>query len=155
MPLTVPGRIAELLRRSTVQIKTIRSSHAGHGSGVVLHGGKIVTNAHVVGSSARVKVETWEGNELEGTVARIDSRRDLALIAAPGDGIPPLVLGDSDLLRSGTPVIAIGHPFGFIGAASSGVVHQRQGQWISADVHLAPGNSGGPLGKLPRRGYRH
>lgn len=149
MPLPFPGRIAELLRRSTIQIRTGSAQRQGHGSGVLLDGGRIITNAHVVGTSLLVTVESWEGRTLEGRVLRVDGRRDLALVSAPDlAGSPPLALGDSDLLRPGTPVIAIGHPLGFVGAASSGVVHRigrAPDHWIMADLHLAPGNSGGPL----------
>lgn len=158
MPVPVPGRIADLLRRSTVRVIVEEKRHragrsAGHGSGVVLHQhGEIVTNAHVAGAGARVRIESWEGRSVEGVVVRVDDRRDLALIAAPGHDVPPLSLGDSNHLKAGTPVIAVGNPFGFTGAASSGVVHGTSnyangggGRWIAADLHLAPGNSGGPL----------
>jgi serine protease Do len=87
-------------------------------------------------------------------VLKIDARRDLALLAAPGLNAPLVSLGDSNTLKPGTPVVAIGNPLGFVGAVSSGIVHSvgrlRSNapsglDWILADLQLAPGNSGGPL----------
>lgn len=155
MPIPVPGRIAEALRQSTVQIQTGSAEYNGHGSGVVAGPDQIITNAHVV-SGDRIRVHSWEGKTIEAKLDKIDKRRDLALLIAPGINAVPIVLGDSSLLRPGIPVVAIGNPLGFIGALSSGVVHSIgrlnvygpngiAGDWICADVRLAPGNSGGPL----------
>jgi serine protease Do len=76
----------------------------------------------------------------------------LALLSAPGLEAPPAVLGDSDALQVGTPVLAVGNPLGFSGAVSSGIIHSLgpfRGisalPWVQADIRLAPGNSGGPL----------
>src|SRR4051812_21557159 len=82
----------------------------------------------------------------------MDERRDLALLGVQGLRAPASPLGDSDTLRPGTQVLAVGNPLGFVGAVSSGIVHSigiappMGGQTgIYADVRLAPGNSGGPL----------
>ena len=155
MPIPVPGRIAEALRQSTVQIQIADAEYSGHGSGAVVGPDKIITNAHVV-RGGQMRVESWEGKTVQASLVRIDRRRDLALLIAQGINAVPVTLGDSSLLRPGTPVVAIGNPFGFIGALSSGVVHSvgsvsvygangGVGDWICADVRLAPGNSGGPL----------
>jgi serine protease Do len=99
-----------------------------------------------------VTVASWEGDRLPATVLRLDHQRDLALLAVQGLRAPASPLGDSNRLKPGTPVVAVGNPLGFVGAVSSGVVHSlgmappmggRTG--IYADVRLAPGNSGGPL----------
>lgn len=154
MPVPIPGRIVELLRQSTVHLKADGGGRESHGSGAVILAGRIVTNAHVVGSHARVMVNAWDGNSHFATVIQLDRRRDLALLSAPDLKAPPLTMGDSDNVRAGTPVLAVGNPLGFIGAASSGVVHSAgspghgRPAWIVADVHLAPGNSGGPLANL-------
>ena len=153
MPIPIPGRIAEALRRATVHIRGGNGRYEGNGSGGVLPDGQIVTNAHVA-AHGNLIVETWEGQSVRGSVLKIDPRRDLALLSAPGLQAPALTLADSDLVRAGMPVVAIGNPMGFIGAASSGVVHAvgsfgpRGAEWIQADVRLAPGNSGGPLANL-------
>ena len=155
MPIPVPGRLAEALRQSTVQIQSGDDSLYGHGSGAVVGPDRVITNAHVV-RSARLSVESWEGKAMKATLVRIDKHRDLALLAVPGLNGAPVTLGDSSLLRAGTPVVAIGNPLGFVGAVSSGVIHSvgrmrvmgpngGSAEWICADVRLAPGNSGGPL----------
>lgn len=153
MPIPVPGRVAEALRRSTVQIESGTRYRQGNGSGAVIGPDQIITNAHVIQGGA-LSINSWEGKTVPGSVARIDKRRDLALLSAAGLSAPAASLGDSDALHAGTPLFAIGNPLGFVGAVSSGVVHavgpiaMNAGSglaWIQADVRLAPGNSGGPL----------
>lgn len=154
MPIPVPGRLAESLRQSTVQIQSDDIYH-GHGSGAIVGPERVITNAHVV-RSERMSVESWEGKAMKSSLVKMDRRSDLALLAVPGLNGTPVTLGDSGLLRAGTPVVAIGNPLGFVGALSSGVVHSvgrmhvsgpngGSAEWICADVRLAPGNSGGPL----------
>ncbi|HZQ56150.1 MAG TPA: trypsin-like peptidase domain-containing protein [Bryobacteraceae bacterium] len=151
MAIPVPGRIVEALRRSTVQIQSGNTREQGSGSGVVLPDTQVVTNAHVLRDKQAI-VESWEGRRLTARLVRIDRRRDLALLHVPALDAPPVVLGDSDQLRVGSPVVAVGNPLGFIGAVSSGIVHaigpavELGGlSWIQADIRLAPGNSGGLL----------
>ncbi len=150
MPIPVPGRLAEALRRSTVHVRVGNGRAEGSGSGIALIGDRIITNAHVVRGGS-VTVEWWEGKSVAATVAKVDRRRDLALLQVPKLEAPPATLGDSSRLKAGTPVLAVGNPLGFIGALSSGVVHALRpmtgggSKWIHADVRLAPGSSGGPL----------
>lgn len=151
MPIPVPGRVAEELRRSTVQVYCGRGRQEGGGSGVVLTGDRVITNAHVL-RGERVSVESWEGRVTGASLLQVNRRRDLAVLSVPGLGAPGAVLGDSDHLQSGTPVFAVGNPLGFSGAVSSGIIHSLGPAhsigslpWIQADVRLAPGNSGGPL----------
>lgn len=147
------GEIAERLRRSTVEVR-LRGANAG-GSGVIATpDGQIVTNAHVArGADATVRL--WDGRELPATLLACDGRRDLATLqveTVEAGGLPAAAFGDSNALRVGELVMAIGNPLGFIGALTTGVVHAlgslagfgRQ-SWVLADVRLAPGNSGGPL----------
>lgn len=156
MPVPVPGRIAEALRRSTVQIRTGNGRYQGGGSGVVIASDRIISNAHVVRSQP-VSIETWDGRVISGSVVKADARRDLALISLQAIDAPPVPLAESNSLRPGTPVVAVGNPLGFVGALSSGVVHScgrvqigsgAPLEWVAADVRLAPGNSGGPLANL-------
>ncbi len=143
------GEIAERLRRSTVEIT---SRARGGGSGIIVGSdGVVVTNAHVVHSSP-LRVHLWDGSSFEASVEARDPRRDLAVLKIPTLGLPQAELGDSDKLRVGELVIAIGNPLGFIGALTRGIVHAigplpglGPTSWIQADVRLAPGNSGGPL----------
>jgi serine protease Do len=150
MPLPVPGHLAETLRRSTVQVLVRSSRYGGNGTAVAITGNRLLTNAHVAGKGT-ITIESWDGRQETATVERLDAGRDLALLAVPRLDIPPVTLADSDQLKPGTAVIAVGNPLGFVGAVSSGVVHAVQPispggpKWIQADVRLAPGNSGGPL----------
>lgn len=139
------GDIVEKLRRATVQVRPHRN---GGGSGVIWsRDGQIVTNAHVVeGASDSIQIELWDGRRLTGEVVKRDRRRDLATLQVNAAILPSASPGDSRKLRVGELVIAVGNPLGFIGAASTGVVHQVDHQaWVISDVRLAPGNSGGPL----------
>ncbi len=143
------GGIIEGLRRSTVLISGHRG---GMGSGSIIDaGGIIVTNDHVVRSS-RVEVQLWDGRTFSAEVKAKDAGRDLALLTVPASGFPAAALGDSSQLRVGQLVVAVGNPFGFIGAVTTGVVHAvgpvsglGPASWVQSDLQLAPGNSGGPL----------
>lgn len=139
---------AELLRRSTVQV---RSGRMGGGSGVIWQpDGLVITNAHVA-RGPKAEVELWDGRTFEADVVASDQQRDLAALTFEAEGLPAAPIGDSDALRVGQLVVAMGNPLGLVGALTVGIVHaiapvRRQEQtWVQADVHLAPGNSGGPL----------
>jgi serine protease Do len=145
------GEVVEELRRSTVKVRAHRN---GSGSGVIWsQDGQIVTNAHVVegaGGSGKLEVEIWDGRRAPGRIVKADQRRDVAVLQVEASGLPAAACGDSNALRVGELVIAVGNPFGFSGAASTGVVHNLNGgfedRWVVSQLRLAPGNSGGPLG---------
>jgi serine protease Do len=144
------GEVFERLRRATVQVK-VRCN--GGASGVIWsHDGRIVTNAHVVrgaASSSAVEVELWDGHRLPGKIVNQDRRRDLAVLEVAATGLPAATSGNSKALRVGELVIAVGNPLGFIGAASTGVVHESDNHlWVVSQLRLAPGNSGGPLANV-------
>jgi serine protease Do len=149
MPIEGFGEIAEQLRRSTVQIS---SGRRGQGSGIIVNpDGTIVTNAHVA-APGQLEAQLWDGTRVPAELQLRDEGRDLAILHIAKSGLPAVKLADSDRLRVGELVIAIGNPFGFIGALTTGVIHAigpigRLGpfKWVQADVQLAPGNSGGPL----------
>jgi serine protease Do len=144
------GEVAERLRRSTVQV--FAHGHDGGGSGVIWGAdGRIVTNSHVA-RSERADVVLWDGRRLAAQLVSRDGRRDLAELKVAESGLPAAAAGDSDSLRPGELVIAIGSPLGFAGALSTGVIHSvgpisgmGRERWVGASVRLAPGNSGGPL----------
>ena len=150
------GEVVEKPRRSTVQVKTVqvRAHQTGSGSGVIWsQDGQIITNAHVVdgvGSSTeagRIEVELWDGRSVPGRIVKRDRRRDVAVIQVEASGLAAATPGESNALRVGELVIAVGNPFGFTGAASTGVIHRSiwgEG-WVVSQLRLAPGNSGGPL----------
>ncbi|SPE36225.1 Peptidase S1 and S6, chymotrypsin/Hap [Candidatus Sulfopaludibacter sp. SbA3] len=124
----------------------------GGGSGVIWKSdGLFITNAHVA-RNTEAQVQLWDGRRLDARVTSLDPRRDLAALRVTASGLDAVTPGDSQALRAGELVIAVGSPLGFAGAVSTGVIHSlgplagmgRQ-SWIRADVQLAPGNSGGPL----------
>lgn len=141
--------MAEQLRRSTVQV---RGRGPGGGSGVIWQpDGVIITNAHVV-RGPQAFVELADGRTFAATVTARDERRDLAALKVDATDLPAGIIGDSDALRVGALVLAVGNPLGLTGALTTGVVHAaatadspRGYGWVQADVRLAPGNSGGPL----------
>jgi len=136
----------------------------GFGSGVVLDAqGHILTNAHVVEDSDRILVTLRDGRTLRGIVVGGDEETDIAVVRVDAAGLAPAVFADSDRLKVGQPVLAIGNPLGFAGdpTVTSGVVSAlrrslRLGnggglQVIQTDAAVNPGNSGGPLVDLEGR----
>ncbi len=138
---------------------------SGQGSGFVYDKeGHIVTNNHVVADADRVVVIFSDDTEVDATVVGTDPGSDLAVIQVDTDvvDVTPLVLGDSDNLRVGQLVAAIGNPFGLAGSMSTGIIsglgrllpseaRTASGAQFSipdiiqTDTAINPGNSGGPL----------
>ena len=148
--------LVQWLRRSVVIIH----SGQGHGSGVVWDdSGLIVTNDHVA-STGRVKIETWDGSQLTGEVVGRDPNNDLAAVRTEGAGLVAAAVGDSQSLKVGQLIMAVGHPLGVRGTATLGIVSaagcvmqngRLSREIIHADVELLPGNSGGPLADMSGR----
>jgi S1-C subfamily serine protease len=129
------------------------------GSGFVLNDqGYIATNAHVVSGATEVHVSFGDSDPVPAKVVGKDLSTDLAVIKIDPtkSKLTPLPLGDSDQLRVGDPVVAIGNPFGFDDTVTTGIVSAlgRQIQapnnfsidhTIQTDAAINPGNSGGPL----------
>ncbi|HEX9868182.1 MAG TPA: trypsin-like peptidase domain-containing protein [Candidatus Tectomicrobia bacterium] len=141
--------IAEHLRQLTVQVHGRR---AGGGSGVIWRStGLIITNAHVARAPSAA-VTLADGRAFEATVTARDLQRDLAILRLQASDLPVALIGDSSAVRVGELAFAVGNPLGIVGALTAGIIHAlgppdgAHGQgWIQADIHLAPGNSGGPL----------
>jgi serine protease Do len=139
------ARIADRLREITVEI----SGAGGGGAGILWAPDLVVTNAHVARAS-RVRVGFADDRQIEASLIAADRRVDLALLRLPRVEMTPADSTDSDTLRVGALVVAVGHPFGLRHTLTAGVVHgfppsRSGGRWIQADLRLAPGNSGGPL----------
>jgi serine protease Do len=143
--------LAEQLNRVLVTVR----SRAGGGSGTAWsRDGVIVTNNHVVPEDTAVVV-LHDGREFEGRVEARDPEHDLALLRVKAE-LSPVEPGDPASIRPGSLVFAIGNPWGQRGTLTSGVVLSNHGATdenpahvsdvIRADLRLAPGNSGGPLG---------
>ena len=126
------------------------------GSGFVIDpSGLIVTNAHVVESAGSVQVRLADGRRFPATIIGRDNRVDLALLKIEGAGrLTVLPLGDSNRLRVGELVLALGNPFGLEQSVSFGIVSRKGApltvaapgfDFIQTDAAINPGNSGGPL----------
>lgn len=127
----------------------------GLGSGFIVDSsGYIITNNHVVSDSDKVIVKLVNGTEYTAKVVGTDVSTDLAVIKVDAEGLPILEMGDSDTLKVGQWVIAIGNPFGLTSTVTVGVVSAkgRAGigiedyeDFIQTDAAINMGNSGGPL----------
>jgi serine protease Do len=140
--------VARRLRDVTVQVLAGRASL---GAGVIWQWGLVVTNAHVA-RTAELRVALPDGRLVAARLVARDPSRDLAALAlapaAPVAAPVPAEPGDASRLRAGALVLAVGHPLGVTGALALGVLHaaaRSADDWITADIRLAPGNSGGPL----------
>ncbi|HSX25469.1 MAG TPA: Do family serine endopeptidase [Chlamydiales bacterium] len=125
------------------------------GSGFLVSAdGFIVTNNHVIKDAAQITVTLGDGKEYPATVKGSDPRTDLAVIKIEEKNLPYLSFGDSDVLKIGEWVVAIGNPFGLEATLTVGVVSAKGRQdlgiasyedFIQTDAAINPGNSGGPL----------
>ncbi len=115
--------------------------------------GYMLTNHHVVSGADKITVTLNDRTELDATVVGSDERSDVAVLKVMGSQFPALPIGNSNAIRVGEPVLAIGSPFGFDYSASAGIVSAKSRSFsretsvpfIQTDVALNPGNSGGPL----------
>ncbi|MDY0309102.1 MAG: DegQ family serine endoprotease [Castellaniella sp.] len=129
-----------------------RTVPRGIGSGFVISAdGYILTNNHVVDNSNGIFVTMTNGKEYKAKIIGTDARTDIALIKIDASGLRPIPIGDSDKLRKGQWVLAIGSPFGLDSTVTAGIVsaiNRDTGDYlpfIQTDVAVNPGNSGGPL----------
>ncbi|WP_106477061.1 DegQ family serine endoprotease [Phytohalomonas tamaricis] len=127
------------------------------GSGFIISkDGYILTNAHVVDGADEIKVRLNDRRELDGKLIGEDTKTDVALVKVDAKDLPTLHLGDSDSLKVGEWVAAIGSPFGFDHSVTAGIVSainrtlpsDTYVPFIQTDVAINPGNSGGPLFNL-------
>ena len=129
------------------------------GSGVIIDAarGYVLTNHHVIENADDVQVTLADGRTVKAEFLGSDRDTDIALIRIPAEKLTALPLGDSDQLRTGDFVVAIGNPFGFSQTVTSGIVSAvgRSGirglgyqNFIQTDASINPGNSGGALVNL-------
>ncbi|WP_437341726.1 DegQ family serine endoprotease [Cupriavidus basilensis] len=124
----------------------------GVGSGFVIsQDGYVMTNAHVVADAETIYVTLPDKREFKAKLIGSDKRTDVALLKVDATGLPKLTLGDSDKVRAGEWVLAIGSPFGLDNTVTAGIVSAKGRDtgdylpFIQTDVAVNPGNSGGPL----------
>jgi serine protease Do len=124
------------------------------GSGFLISpDGYIVTNSHVVRGATDINVTLWDGRTFKAKIVGIDDATDIAVLKIDATDLPYLKFGDSNELRVGDWVIAIGNPFGLGHTVTVGVVSAkgrslgitRYEDFIQTDAAINPGNSGGPL----------
>jgi S1-C subfamily serine protease len=159
--------VIERASQSVVNINTLRVLHdvfyrvvpvKGMGSGFIFdEGGYIMTNNHVVENAERVVATLTDGRQFEGKLVGTCKSSDTAVIKIDGDNLTAVELGDSDKLRVGQRVFAIGNPFGLEGgptvtggviSAVNRTIRSREGVFrdlVQTDAAINPGNSGGPL----------
>ena len=131
------------------------------GSGVIIDpSGYILTNNHVVGGAEEVTVTLEDDRELKAKVVGTDAKTDLAVLKVDARGLHAAPLGDSERLRVGEWVIAVGNPFGLSSSVSAGIISALgrvnvgvadYENFIQTDASINPGNSGGPLVDLDGR----
>ena len=132
----------------------------GMGSGIVLDkDGRILTNFHVVDGTDEIKVKFVDGATYDAAIVGTDSRSDLAVLKVKGTlpaDLVPATLGDSDALRVGEWVLAVGAPFEFEQSVTAGIISakgrtrinrdsEKYEDFLQTDASINPGNSGGPL----------
>jgi serine protease Do len=129
-----------------------------YGTGFIIsEDGFIVTNNHIVEKAVDVKITTLKENEYKAEVIGTDPRTDVALLKVKAENLPFVSLGNSDVLRVGEWVLAIGNPLGFAHTVTAGIVSAKERQrlpgvdiqnfqdYIQTDAAINRGNSGGPL----------
>ena len=124
----------------------------GVGSGFILSAdGYVMTNAHVVDGADDVYVKLTDKREFKAKIIGVDARTDVALVKIEGNNLPRLTMGDSNKIKVGEWVIAIGSPFDLDNTVTAGIISAKArdtGDYlplIQTDVAVNPGNSGGPL----------
>lgn len=149
-------------RQPRQQNKKSEPVQSGLGSGVIIsEDGYIVTNNHVVDGADKLEVLFNDNSSYDARIVGTDEASDLALIKVDAKGLTPIVFGDSESVKIGEWVLAVGNPFGFNSTVTAGIVSAKArslGQnhkgnlsiesFIQTDAALNPGNSGGALVNL-------
>ena len=156
--------LAEAVEKAAPSVVFVERKHVSSGSGFIVDkDGYVLTNAHVVGNSARVKVRLPTGKEHTGQVVEVDQVADLALLKLDmkrGEKLPALKFGLSSAVRPGEWVVAMGSPLELSNTITAGIVScvHREGKefglekgnmgYLQTDASITIGNSGGPLVNL-------
>ncbi|UVS78070.1 S1C family serine protease [Actinokineospora sp. UTMC 2448] len=156
-PADVSAVVAKVMP-SVVEINVRTGAAEGVGSGVILTAdGRILTNHHVVAGAREIRITFADGTTAPATVVGTDRASDLAVLQATGvSDLTPAALGDSDTVRVGDSVIAIGSPAGLQGTVTTGIISALDRDVtiasggvsyaaLQTDASINQGNSGGPL----------
>jgi serine protease Do len=152
----IPDMFREFFERRMPQERDVRSMGSGF---VISEDGYILTNYHVIENADNIYVRLIDRREYTAEVIGTDARSDLALLKVDADDLPYLRFADSDSVKVGEWVLAIGSPFGLDYSVSSGIIsaigrsipgpnNDTYVPFIQTDVAINPGNSGGPLFNL-------
>lgn len=153
----IPPMFREFFERGLPQQPDRRREAQSLGSGFIIsEDGYILTNNHVVADADEIMVRLPDRSELQAKLVGADPRSDVALLKIDGDDLPIVKIGNSEELKAGEWVVAIGSPFGFDHTVTAGVVsatgrslpNESYVPFIQTDVAINPGNSGGPLFNL-------
>ena len=162
--INIPS-VAALTQNSVVEIRTESVTNSlflrqfvteGAGSGVIIsEDGYIVTNNHVIQDARAITVALHDGTTSEAQLIATDSKMDIGVIKIEASGLTPAILGDSDSLSVGEPVVAVGNPLGQLGGTvTDGIVsaldreiilNNERRNLLQTNAAINPGNSGGGL----------
>jgi serine protease Do len=158
-PFSDDPRFRDFFERQFPQLRQTPRVQRGMGSGVIVESnGFILTNNHVVNGSSRVRIELSDRRIFDAKVVGTDAASDLAVLKIEAAKLPTLVLGDSDKVRVGDVVLAIGNPLGLRQTVTSGIISAKGRQtglsdgsfedFLQTDAPINQGNSGGALVNL-------
>jgi len=142
--------------RGSQQRQVQTPERVGFGSGVIISkDGYIVTNNHVIDKADIISVKLNDGREFKGRIIGTDPSTDLALVKIEGEDLPTIPVGDSDQLKIGEWVLAVGNPFNMTSSVTAGIVSAKARSlgvynkgvesFIQTDAAINQGNSGGAL----------
>ena len=154
----IPDEILERfgMPRQYGQMPQQKRESTSYGSGFILKDDYILTNFHVVEDATEVVVSLSDRREFKAEIIGVDPLSDLAVLKVEGKRLPKVIIGDSDKLKVGDWVVAIGSPFSFDFSVTAGIVSAKGRSiqnnnignyvpFLQTDVAINPGNSGGPL----------
>lgn len=157
LPDAFSHALMQIINKAQASIVQVRNEGRGVGTGIIWSAdGYVITNHHVVPTDkSTIQVHLSDNRILEAKVIDRHPKQDLAMLRIAADNLQAASVGDSSKLRVGEWVFAIGNPWGQRGVVTAGIVSgisatKENGddsprRYIKSDVHLAPGNSGGPL----------
>lgn len=148
--------IQQVVNQTRRALVRVNNGQQGQGAGTIWHPeGMIITNAHVVRGARHLTVSLHDHTELPAQVLSEDEERDLAVLVIDAHNLPTIAPGNSQEVQAGEWVMAVGHPWGVVGAVTSGPIiglgdslpnlPQFKNEWLVANLAMRPGHSGGAM----------